>query len=1437
MAQLKDAIGFRHDLFFGGAVQIDWFETDPQKRDLASANFVFHGPEYFGVTDEDKEGAKSYALIDTVSLTSELLAAMTPGRNDRFPITLAIAGYGAGKSHYALTLASLLSAPSESIADVILNNIEHASPALGKEIHNQVDDWDRPFLVLPINGMTDFNLAEELSRQVLAQLRARNLDTTPVEDLWPRFQDAEAFVERNFEKWRSEFEKVFGPDIESETIQHDLRSHNESTFQQVNGIYEAAIGKSIRVSGAESANQLITTVCQEYCGDNGPFQGLVILFDEFGRYLEFAIEKPHVAGDAALQQVFEGVQDNAERCFMLCTIQYELKTYISRVSSEKRNVIQRYVGRYDAARKYYLSSNLETLFAHLIEKKQPTLIEKRLLSDNAKDQWEAIHAAIGSWFPQTHKDAVWRETDPFFQTIVKGCWPLHPMATLFLTRLGNQLQQRSAVTFIDTLLRKESDRNLNKSPEDWTLPATALFQMERGLNDPLLRELIGSEEFATSSSLAHAYSAVEERYQHDFKDTERRVLLSILVADKMGLRAVDQTDYHQALAHLSGQSKAQVDRIAKELTHEYNVLEWNDRFVRYDIISEGIPRSRFTRFLDKKIKEISLDKVEDLFTLHLWKWADLETYQNIDPEFAAEYNIITSEWRFQTVLSNRMRIDQDMNQAVMDWQAAVRPDQHRGQLIYCYVPADARIDEVRQRLSRTLDTLINENNEVPVAPVFVAILHDKTDALRHLIAEYWVLSDGLSVKEKQTYKNFIDDQQYRVSQEIQNEFMVLIQEGNFVFPRDFRPKNYQIEKVCLSLFENTYPNIVPFPFDGLKTTKGKAADYCREITAELFRGSLNEEWLSRREENLQRRAKQVLLLTWHVLSKENGRISWYPEHQQLRDIIENFEVRLEKDQKLNLGEMAHELIAPPYGFNIASAGMLIGSFISPRVESLSLIWNGESISWSVWLSNAFVKKFLDLKKLDETEIEQVDTDEWQILLERWTAETEHTKCVDFMWDAEKLNLRIPLSSDLLLERWKNLKEKAERSEKALKEFDNFIERELKYLQSAFEKEDVGNISRIGKDALHRYKKMSTESNAWTDEQLEQVEQIVNQAKAAVESLFQEWLQNQSCIHFARIDSFRDKMINKIGGNLKELGLTDFYNQLEERTQKIIADMENRQKVSFIVDEAKAFLVGKTVSDTSKIATLGEWIDRCSELTKDLKKAKKSKDVPEIDKAIARLSDFQKACKEQRKQHRNRCDEFFDRTFSNIEDIRAAHVEVRDLMAIFSGEDLDIEELNKMENRLTQFEQDFSYLNDLSKSENELRQFLDERIRQIHSEEEKDEDLPLWRDAEDIYDKFMEHILADRKKRSSKWIEEVFLSQENIKNMEAANCQRLLSRLEAAPIYLTSDDHGKIEEMKITIKKRLENLKVEGLLVQFRKLPQKLKQEFYDIIAHELLNPK
>ena len=61
-------------------------------------NFVFHSKYYFGV--EARKGS-----IDTVSLVKALASKF--GKESENPRTLAIADYGTGKSHLAVTLDRL----------------------------------------------------------------------------------------------------------------------------------------------------------------------------------------------------------------------------------------------------------------------------------------------------------------------------------------------------------------------------------------------------------------------------------------------------------------------------------------------------------------------------------------------------------------------------------------------------------------------------------------------------------------------------------------------------------------------------------------------------------------------------------------------------------------------------------------------------------------------------------------------------------------------------------------------------------------------------------------------------------------------------------------------------------------------------------------------------------------------------------------------------------------------------------------------------------------------------------------------------------------------------------------------------------------------------------------------------------------------------------
>jgi hypothetical protein len=167
-------------------------------------------------------------------------------------------------------------------------------------------------------------------------------------------------VERNFAFRADRFAQRL-PGLTAVEIGARLQNRDEAVYAEVDALYDEANGSPIPVVGQESAQELINTLCEAYCGPQGAFSSVVILFDEFGRYLEYAAEKPHLAGDAALQQIFQGVQDNSQKVSLIGFIQYELKAYLRRFSSADLRQLQRYITRFDAAEKWYLSTNLETI--------------------------------------------------------------------------------------------------------------------------------------------------------------------------------------------------------------------------------------------------------------------------------------------------------------------------------------------------------------------------------------------------------------------------------------------------------------------------------------------------------------------------------------------------------------------------------------------------------------------------------------------------------------------------------------------------------------------------------------------------------------------------------------------------------------------------------------------------------------------------------------------------------------------------------------------------------------------------------------------------------------------------------------------------------------------------------------------------------------------
>lgn len=388
--ELGKILEFRKDLYFEGAVQADWFYSKEKAAKVAE-NFVFHGKQYFGADDQ---GNGSKRRIDTISLVEELAEKMQDDHANA--LTLAIADYGTGKSHLAVTLGQIFSGKEymPHTYNKVLSNISSIDPDAANHIRTLTDERN---FVMVINGMRDFNLHSEILKAAQKSLKLYELPDDGLRKLNRALETAEVFFNRNASNSISLFEdkaNELGWNEKGNDLIEKIRDNimtEDIAFDIVNAVYAEINGQEIRWDEGLSASNILEMIISEYCGMNGRFDHVILLFDEFGRYLEYASGVSAAkSGDSALQQIFETAQNANGVLQVINFIQSDIKTYLERVDQTKN--ISRYIGRYDASDKYYISSNLETVFANLIQRKYRGAFEEKIIPWQKKNEckWEDI---------------------------------------------------------------------------------------------------------------------------------------------------------------------------------------------------------------------------------------------------------------------------------------------------------------------------------------------------------------------------------------------------------------------------------------------------------------------------------------------------------------------------------------------------------------------------------------------------------------------------------------------------------------------------------------------------------------------------------------------------------------------------------------------------------------------------------------------------------------------------------------------------------------------------------------------------------------------------------------------------------------------------------------------------------------------------------------
>ena len=1414
MPILNDVVKFDIARLFNGAIDVDWIVSDPEKAKLVSEAFVFHGPAYHGVAQKDVSNT-GHRLIDSASFFKNVLGNLTNDSGQ--PFTLAIAGFGSGKSHIALTLSQLLESSDEQVKNTIIDNIAIADKSIAEQTRKLLSELDGKTLVITLNGMNNFDLSSEILAQAKTKLQALNISTEPLEELRQRFTHA-ASILKNFDASLLQPLLLELDASDTNVIYEKLAAYDETIYARVHD-FLATLGIPLKAIGDETAKDVLKQLVSQYVGDDKPFAKVLILFDEFGRYLEFATTKSQIAGNGALQQLYEGVQENSGKLSFIGFIQYELKAYEQRLPAEFKNDIRRFITRFQSSEKLYLSINLETLIASLLLKETDVV---KIDPITVKSTFEQLQ----NWYPDARNHSLWNSEEMFSRVIGHGCWPLSPLAVWLLFHLsagGQYLQQRSALSLLKTAL--EDNAEFEFSDHCTTLPPVRLWTSE------LQSEFLDVEEQSGHNAIVQSYQSVYEKHRQHLSFEDILTLRSIVLLSITRLKASSRSDAITALSAFSGIAANELEAILNNLEEELNIVSWDESFHQFDIIGDSVSKSQFLKFLRHKIAtEYDSEQQEKLFV----QKAQLvpEYIHSIECDFANEQKILSSEWIFDsrpTYWTIFQRLAENMISQHMDSVKFCQVDTPRGIIFYCYVSEHESIEDIKLQAQSVLRKCAKQTGYTHV-PVILALLHDSGEVGK-IMSEMDII-EKLSPQEGELYGKIASIHRERRIEALKEEIKQALLQRNFVttFSGDALPS--RLTQIANFIFEKIYSKVLPFPFDNYRSNRTNAAADCGEFTRALLLDDFSYGKIQTMPQRQQNRANSVLKEAWKIFNKD-GSINAQPAQPNARAIVMEWDKILYGNQEGLNGASAIEIAcASPYGANIASAGLLFSVYVQTRKNIIFAEENGQHTDWQNMNARLFDTNILSIKALAAINLFKTENNdsEWEQLLNDWGNACSYAARIEFAAQANDLETRIQIPRTI---KWKaqELHALAEEAQRKIDEFDEKEEKAFNIIERAKAQEDVYNLS-YGASLLQSCGKKKTDDPMWRQEDYSYLADHILTAKQIIIQNFSAWLVSQRPVNRsqAALTEFRSKLIEKTGRNLKELDLTEQYAQLEQYYTRISKSFEQVAECQQALTDVNIWLANNgSFSKNITLAELkvlqdslkghGKLLTTSKQIMTKLQNAQL---VGELEEKITLLKELNRNLELHRKKIEDNASSIWESELTP-QTVDELHSRLLDLEHLYSGSSSDVDDFRNMRSAA-----DF-YIDSLHKL-----QFLGISTADFKSQIKTTKENFLTRFAEyelpwDLEDAFVllqEACEEFRQNAATDWLNEIQRRLENLPTMTIAQGNELRSDLDAPPQYVDLEANMKLlNSLKQQIEHFLDSKEIEWLLERFKKMSASAQAEF------------
>ena len=930
--KLLELIEFNKASFFNGAVQADWFYNEQKCREVANS-YVFHGPKYFGVNDSDVDVGR-HKLVDTASFAKNISDRLYGSNSNNFILT--IAGYGTGKSHLSVTLASLFSGNDEMLRISVLDKLIAADKNIGDGLRGIITGRN---LIISLNGMGNFNLDYEVLKCAKNALAMHGLDAEVLDDMTKAYKTAKYFVEKTFDLVAEKFENHANKhrfNLDGNALKQFLLDNietNANVFETVNQVYNEINGNFIRWDEGITAGEILSELNQQLCVQRKEFEKILILFDEFGRYIEFAAANPSIASESALQQIFEAVQNSNNNIIFVGFIQSDLNAYLSRI--EKTSNIVRYVGRYEGSDKYYISSNFETILANLMVKRDAKRFEDRIgfaLENKYKNYHFNLFENIKRWLKGASDRSVWSHRNLYDSVVLKGCYPYHPITIWMLSSLSSWVQQRSTLTFAEEFFNEMSSNDVVINELDYIYPISII-------ESNLFNELINAEEKGMQQS-QHCllYKDLIIKYGDKLSDDLIKILRAILIMNIGKFELFDKADALSAIIACTGMIKDELNMGLRQLETSLGILQYDEVGNKYEFITEASGLNEFNRELMKRLIQVKNISIIDGFDEIIEAALSLKKPQNT--QFGLENKINSTEWQFSKKIVAIEDVDVPyLNALLSELSRAVDGETSRGIVIWLYCNQDTygHFEHV--------SNLIREM-KLSGYPIIFWLINDVDGDIKQSVMRRSALK-AFPLSEKQRFEKFVDNTEKKYVKKIIKTFHDLSDHRYIVTEIGVEKSELRLAEMCGNKFSSIYKNTIPFQFDGFeKKLTPNIKRYFYQICTKLADNTLaNTQSYQSLPPDIKNRVKAVLSTqsndSWMVYN--NNCMLGEPQNSRVSSVYQEVMAAMQLGKPVSGRVLFAKYLYHPFGMNKYSLALFMIYFVVNNNRTLNLYASGRRV--------------------------------------------------------------------------------------------------------------------------------------------------------------------------------------------------------------------------------------------------------------------------------------------------------------------------------------------------------------------------------------------------------------------------------------------------------------------------------------------------------------